>query len=84
MSNESQENKGITVLELKNYLNGLPSDFDNFGMVNGEILLEDDYYVRVDKPIIQLSIDAENGEFLLLHQSKEDIEKVLKDINGDS
>jgi hypothetical protein len=60
---------------------------DEFEMVNGEVspLTETGYYARVDKPIIHLEIDEDNGEFLLLHQSEEDINKIIDDVkNGDS
>jgi hypothetical protein len=61
---------------------------DEFEMVNGEVseLTETGYYARVDKPIIHLEIDEENGEFLLLHQSEEEIIDILKSAaeNGDS
>jgi hypothetical protein len=62
---------------------------DEFEMVNGEVssLTENGYYARVDKPIIHLEIDEENGEFLLLHQSEEEIETIINDTknnDGDS
>ena len=82
---ETNQNKGITIRELKNFLSSLPEEFDDFGMVNGEVFeIEKEYFVRVDKPIVHLEIDQENGEFLLLHQSKEELEDVLNQINGNS
>ena len=72
---------GITIKELKQFLSILPEDMDSFEMVNGEVseLTETGYYARVDKPIIHLEIDEENGEFLLLHQSQEEIDKIIDD-----
>jgi hypothetical protein len=63
---------GITIKELKEFLSILPEHMDEFEMVNGEVslLTETGYYARVDKPIIHLEIDENNGEFLLLHQSE--------------
>lgn len=78
---------GITIKELKEFLSILPEHMDEFEMVNGEVspLTETGYYARVDKPIIHLEIDEDNGEFLLLHQSEEDINKIIDDVkNGDS
>ena len=50
---ETSENKGVTIRELKAFLNRLPKEFDDFGMVNGEVTgLVDEFYARVDKPII--------------------------------
>ena len=78
---------GITIKELKEFLSILPEHMDEFEMVNGEVspLTETGYYARVDKPIIHLEIDEDNGEFLLLHQSEEDIDKIIDEVkNGDS
>ena len=70
---------GITIKELKSFLNSLPEDMDEFEMVNGEVsdLTETGYYARVDKPIIHIEIDEETGEFLLLHQSQEEVDKII-------
>jgi hypothetical protein len=52
---------------------------DEFEMVNGEVseLTDTGYYARVDKPIIHLEIDEETGEFLLLHQSQEEVDEII-------
>ena len=79
------ENKGVTIKELKDFLNNLPDSFDDFGMVNGEVAgLDGGFYLRIDKPIVHLEIDEQSGEFLLLHQSKEELEEIIKDINGNT
>lgn len=78
------ENKGVTIRELRIFLNGLPENFDDFGMVNGEVAGIDEFYARVDKPIIHLEIDEESGEFLLLHQSEEELNEIMNKINGNS
>jgi methionine synthase II (cobalamin-independent) len=78
---------GITIKELKEFLSILPEHMDEFEMVNGEVssLTETGYYVRIDKPIIHLEIDEKTNEFLLLHQSEEEINKIIEDVkNGDS
>ena len=70
---------GITIKELKTFLNRLPEQMDEFEMVNGEVseLTETGYYARVDKPIVHLEIDEENREFLLLHQSESEISDII-------
>ena len=74
---------GITIKELKEFLNRLPEHMDEFEMVNGEVaeLPESGYYARVDKPIIHLEIDEENKEFLLLHQTDEEIIDIINTTN---
>jgi hypothetical protein len=79
---ETSENKGVTIRELKTFLNSLPPEFDDFGMVNGEVAGIEEFYVRVDKPIIHLEIDEESGEFLLLNQSEEELNEIMNKING--
>lgn len=78
---------GITIKELKEFLSILPEHMDEFEMVNGEVseLTESNYYARVDKPIIHIEIDEENEEFILMHQSEEDINNIIdKAKNGNS
>jgi hypothetical protein len=80
---------GITINELKKFLNGLPEHMGEFEMVNGEIseLTETGYYARVDKPIIHIEIDEETREFLLLNQSEEEINDIIykaSNSNGDT
>jgi hypothetical protein len=70
---------GIIIKELKSFLNSIPEHMDEFEMVNGEVseLTDTGYYARVDKPIIHLEIDEETGEFLLLHQSQEEVDEII-------
>ena len=77
---------GITIKELKMFLHRLPEHMDEFEMVNGEVsgLTDTGYYARVDKAIIHLEIDEENREFLLLHQSQEEITGIVNSANGNS
>jgi hypothetical protein len=83
---ENIENKGITIKELKVFLSRLPEEFDDYGLVNGEVVGFDEYYVRVDNPIIHLELDENTKELLMLHQSESELEEILKEIekNGDS
>ena len=75
---------GITIKELKEFLSILPEHMDEFEMVNGEVseLTETGYYARVDKPIIHLEIDEETKEFLLLHQSQEELDKIIENVRN--
>lgn len=78
---------GITIKELKEFLSILPEHMDEFEMVNGEVseLTEAGYYTRIDKPIIHIEIDEENKEFILMHQSEEDINNIIDKVkNGNS
>jgi hypothetical protein len=80
---------GITINELKVFLDRLPEHMGEFEMVNGEIseLTDSGYYARVDNPIIHIEIDEENNEFLLLHQSEKEINDIInsaKTKDGDS
>ena len=79
---DNNENKGMTIRELKAFLNRLPEGFDEFELVNGEVAGIDEYYVRVDKPIIHIEIDEQSGEMLFLHQSKEELGSILKEIEN--
>lgn len=79
---------GITIKELREFLNKVPLEFDDCGMVNGEIieLPETGFHARLDKPIIHMEIDVENREFCLLHQSESEINNIIEEANknGDS
>lgn len=71
---------GITIKELKDYVNNLPSEFDEFHLVNGEVIGVDEYFVRTDRPIVHLEVDIETKELMMLHQSESELEEVLKQI----
>lgn len=76
---------GITISELKKFLNGLPEKFDNCVLINGEVAdIEGEFYVRIDKPVVHLEIDGATNEFLLLHQTSEELDEINKKINGDT
>lgn len=57
--------------ELKEWLNSLPDEFDEYSCVNGEEgVINEDYHYRVDKPIIAGFVDEENKEVVLCHQEE--------------
>jgi hypothetical protein len=54
-------------------------------MVNGEVVkIDNEYYARVDKPIIKIEIDEQSKEFLLLHQSEKELNDIMKEIHGNT
>lgn len=62
----------MTLKELKDWINGLPEDYMEFSVVNGdEGKLEGKYFYRVDKPVVSLIVDKESNEFVLLNQIEE-------------
>lgn len=69
----------MTIKELKNFLDALPEEFDNFGVVNGEygkFAVEDGFHYRADKPINAAVIDEETEELCVLHQTEEEVDKI--------
>jgi hypothetical protein len=85
MEEKEEKNDGMTILELKNFLNSLPINFDTFTIVNGEVsTLGENYYVRIDKPVIHLEIDENSKELLILHQTEEELKNIEESINGNT
>lgn len=85
MEENEEKNDGMTILELKNFLNSLPINFDTFTIVNGEVsTLGENYYVRIDKPVIHLEIDENSKELLILHQTEEELKNIEESINGNT
>lgn len=57
--------------DLKEWINSLPEEFLEFDVVNGEMgVLDDDYYYRVDKPVVTLTIDEDSKEVVILNDSE--------------
>lgn len=68
--------------ELKDYLNSLPEEMDNFSVVNGEYGYldendEDSFIYRVDKPVLVCLVEKEGEEVVLLHQTREDLNEYV-------
>ena len=60
--------------ELRDFLNSLPVEFDEYPVVNGDFYVPDgesDYHYRVDKPIMSLIVDEETQEVVFLHELHE-------------
>jgi len=76
----------MTLGELKESINNLPKDMDNFIVVNGEYGFldpndENSLVYRVDKPVLIITVDKNDKEILLLHQTREDVKKLMNDGN---
>lgn len=72
----------ITVKILKEFLEKLPKEFDSYPLVNGEVgELDGEYYIRIDKPVVQISVDEETKEFLILNQTSENMTDIINSIN---
>jgi hypothetical protein len=76
----------MTLRELKDFVNNLPEEMDNFGVVNGEVGYvdpedENSMVYRLDKPIIALYVDQQSEEICLFHQTQDDVTSMMG--NGD-
>lgn len=81
----SEEKNGMTIREMKKFLGSLPKEFDEFTIVNGEVAaVQGEFYVRIDKPVVQLSVDEETGELLILHQTEEEINDITNTSENDN
>lgn len=81
----------MTLKELKKFISKLPSEMDEFDIVNGEVgyidvnneELDNKLVYRVDKPIIALYVDESSNEICFFHQTQDDVNGLLKsDDNG--
>jgi hypothetical protein len=73
----------MNIKDLKDFLETLPSKFDDFELVNGEYGKfdeeegdEEDIYYRVDKPINSVYVDEDSEEICFLNQTQEDINEI--------
>lgn len=66
----------IKLRDLKEWVNKLPESFLDYSVVNGEeAKIDEDYYYRVDRPIVALGVDEDTGEILILNQLEKEITK---------
>lgn len=67
----------MTLREVKEFINSLPPEMDDFPVVNGEVgYVEEDseeLMYRVDKPIVALYVDESTNEVCMFHQALEDV-----------
>jgi hypothetical protein len=63
----------MTFLELKEWINSLPEDFNNFQVMNGgETIKEDIYMYRIDSPITTCVVDKESKNIIFLNDFYDD------------
>ena len=76
MSNEQHFDK-LTIGVLRKFLDELPEEVDDFGLVISEIFMEDDKFIRMDREIVHMQVHAETKAFMLLPQTEDELEEVL-------
>jgi hypothetical protein len=65
----------MTLKELKNWINHLPEEFDEYPVMNGKVgKLDEQYHYRIDSPITTLMVDEENKEIIVMYDDQEDFE----------
>ena len=68
----------MTFKELKEWVNNLPEEFDEYSVVNGEFKeIDEEYWCRIDKPLTLLTVDQEHREILLLNDEDPDDVDIL-------
>ena len=77
----------MTLAELKEFINNLPNDMDDYIVVNGEYGFldpndENSLVYRADKPVLMITVDKNDKEILLLHQTREDVKTIMNDGNS--
>lgn len=77
----------MTLAELKEFINKLPQDIDDYIVVNGEYGFldpndENSLVYRADKPVLMITVDKNDEEILLLHQTREDVKTIMNDGNS--
>lgn len=61
----------MKLIELKNWINGLPETFDEYSVVNGEVgILDEQYHYRVDKPLTTLLVDENSHEIIFMNDGE--------------
>lgn len=69
----------MKLVELIEFLQSLPEEFNKYDCVNGEYsVLGGELYHRVDKPILSITVNEETKEVLFLHQTQEKIIQIQK------
>lgn len=71
----------MTLQELKTWVNELPEDLMEFEVVHAEVIRmeeddsdEDDFTVRLDKPITALTVDMDSKEILIMNDYDGDVD----------
>ena len=59
----------MTLQELKDWLDSLPEDFNDFQVMNGGEMQKDDIYMyRIDNPITTCVVDKESNYIIFLNE----------------
>jgi len=76
----------MTLGELKEYINSIPEDMDEYTVVNGELGLAKDgnTFVMTNNEIHTAYVDTSNGEIQFLHQSDKDVKDLIYGLDGDT
>jgi len=76
----------MTLGELKEYINSIPEDMDEYTVVNGELGLAKDgnTFVMTNNEIHTAYVDTSNGEVQFLHQSDKDVKDLIYGLDGDT
>jgi len=77
----------MTLKELKSYIGSLPTRLDDFNIVNGEMIMveSEQSLALINHSVQTVYVDEVTKEIQFLHQSENDIKKILLDNdNGDS
>ena len=92
MSKEKENIKpivGLTIGELKSFIEQLPDKFDNYTVINGEFgaAKSGEDYFRIEKPVISIVVDEDTEDLCILHQAESEIteittNKVVDDTEG--
>lgn len=74
----------MTFKELKQFISKIPSQMDEFTVVNGEVGYLDpnddnSMVYRVDKPIVALYVDEHSKEICFFHQTQEMVNTTMQD-----
>jgi hypothetical protein len=74
--------------ELKTWIEGLPEEFMNYEVVHAEVIRtdedesdEDNFTVRLDKPITALTVDQESKEILIMNDYEGNLDDLEFDID---
>jgi hypothetical protein len=72
--------------ELKEYINSIPEDMDNYTVVNGELGMAKDgnTFVMTNNEVHTAYVDVKNREVQFLHQSDKDVKDLILGLDGDT
>jgi hypothetical protein len=73
----------MKIVELKNWLNQLPAELDEFTIVNAELGGTDEdngtFTYRLDKPVVTVVINEDSKELLILNVETPQFDEVPSD-----